>query len=128
MYILIMNDTNQDEFTRDELEAVRANITRARKQKGLTQVELAQKMGITQRVISYYEKEAKTISLDAVSKIAKALDISTSKILITNKEIQDLPDLPVAFQKRIAKIKELTPKSQKTIYDVIDGMIRAEGV
>lgn len=122
-----MNDTNQDEFTRDELEAIRANITRARKQKGLTQVELAQKMGITQRVISYYEKEAKTISLDAISKIAKALDISKNKILITNKEVQDLPELPVAFQKRIAKIKELSPKSQKTIYDVIDGMIRAEG-
>ena len=123
-----MKNKNDTGFDAEELEAIKRNIAFQRKKKGLTQIELANLMGVTQRVISYYENEAKTITLDAIVRIAQALKIPKKNIINTDNDITDLPPVSKALQKRISRIKDLSPKSQKTISDMIDTMLKAENV
>lgn len=111
----------------DAIAAIQRNITTIRKKKGFTQIELAKKMGVTQRVISYYENEAQNFGLDAITTLAKALDVSVKKILDSDNTT-DFPDLPRTVQKRVDKLKNLSAKGQRTITDMIDMIAKAEGV
>ena len=48
------------------------NITKARKEKGLTQLELAQLLGMTQQGVAYLEREATSLKVDQLAAIADA--------------------------------------------------------
>jgi transcriptional regulator with XRE-family HTH domain len=125
-YILYMKKKLEKSFESQDVESIKRNIALYRKKKGLTQSELAQKMGVTQRVISYYENEANNIGLDAITTIARALEISVKKILDSSSDVKELPKIPNAIQKRIDRVKDLSPKSQKTLSDMIDVLLKAE--
>lgn len=48
---------------------------------GLTQEELADKIGVKQNMVSYYEKGFKTPSVPILARIADVLDCSVDKLL-----------------------------------------------
>lgn len=56
-------------------------ICQFRKEKGLTQTELAENLGKSLRVVQKYEKGQIDLSLSTISDIAKALDVSSADIL-----------------------------------------------
>jgi transcriptional regulator with XRE-family HTH domain len=90
-----------------------------RKKKNITQIVLAEKLKVTQRVISYYETEHDNPSLELVGKIARALGVTQMQLLNFQEEpaiIQEaepirslqrqlglLPSLPIDDQKFISK-------------------------
>ncbi len=69
-------------------------IIKIRNKKGVTQKELAQKVGMTQSAIARFESQANSPKLDTVMKIAEALEITigieeeiVSKIVMENQPI-----------------------------------------
>lgn len=52
-----------------------------RQQKGLTQMQLAERMNTTQKMIDYYERRSPNPTLDVMQKIAAALEISVTELL-----------------------------------------------
>jgi len=56
-------------------------IKEARKKKGLTQEELAGKLGCTKQSIAQYEKGRRSPKIDGLIKIAEALNIPVSDLL-----------------------------------------------
>ena len=52
-----------------------AKLTRLRNEKGLTQKDLAEKIGNPQQAISKIERHAKSPTLTTLCKLAKALDV-----------------------------------------------------
>ena len=56
-------------------------IKQARKAKGLTQEELAEKLGCTKQSIAQYEKGRRSPKIDGLIKRAEALNIPTSDLL-----------------------------------------------
>ncbi len=52
-----------------------------RQQKGLTQVQLAERMQTTQKMIDYYERRSPNPTLDVMQKIAAALEVSVTELL-----------------------------------------------
>ena len=93
-----------------------------RRSRGLTQSELAKRTGLTQRVISYYERESETIPSQHLRKIAHALNVTTDKILGYETEPTNL-EINRAFLRRLEIAKTLPPKKQKIINDLIDSFI-----
>ncbi|MDE6189743.1 MAG: helix-turn-helix domain-containing protein [Clostridia bacterium] len=63
------------------LEKIRLNIADAIKQSGLTQTELANKLGIRQQQISCYVKCEKLPSLDTFAKLCAILELEANEIL-----------------------------------------------
>lgn len=63
-------------------------IKKYRVEKGLTQQELADIIGVQRAAISKYEKNIVSISINQIEKIASALDITTSQLLY-DQEIEN---------------------------------------
>ena len=61
----------------------------ARREKGLTQTELAEKLGITQKSYQRMETGTHDLKMSTIYKICKTLDVSADYILGLNINIQD---------------------------------------
>lgn len=96
-----------------------------RKKRGLTQIELAEKMGTTLRGVSYYEREAKNPTIDVIEKAAKALGVPKKYFLDDNfkAEIQEVPPVIKSLKQRLPKLNHLPRKDQENLVGVIDGFL-----
>ena len=100
-----------------------------RQKKGLTQAQLAQKMGLTLRAITYYEGESTNPSLQFIENAAKTLGVSQAALLGSDtKEIGSLPTneekgLIKALKQRLTKLNSLSKKDQESLVSVIDGLL-----
>jgi transcriptional regulator with XRE-family HTH domain len=56
-------------------------IAAARQDVGITQQDLAQKAGVTQRVIAYWEREAVSLRADQINALATALNLTADELL-----------------------------------------------
>ena len=85
-----------------------------RKQKGFTQTQLAEEVGVTRRTIAYYEKESPNLPGNLLLELAKALETSLEELLCgqpnTNKRfsgfIQDIEKLPKQAQEELICVVE----------------------
>ena len=96
-----------------------------RKKRGLTQTELAKKMGTTLRGVSYYEREAKNPTIDIIEKAAKALGVPKKYFLVDDMKlnIEETPPVIKSLKQRIPKLYTLTRKEQENLVGVIDGFL-----
>ena len=88
-------------------------ISQIRKEKGLTQMQLAQKLGVSNATISKWETAKGFPDISLIEPLAETLDISVSEILTgerfekndeTEELLNDLVDLSINEQKRKEKI------------------------
>ena len=56
-------------------------LRKAREKRGLTQVELAEKVGVTRVTISYLESGKRQPSMDLLHRLAKALRVKVGELL-----------------------------------------------
>jgi transcriptional regulator with XRE-family HTH domain len=70
-------------------------LAELRKLRGLTQVQLAEKLGSTQRAITYYENEADYPPVETIVELARILGVSTDELLgvKVSKPPQDVIDI-----------------------------------
>lgn len=69
-------------------------LKKLRQQEGLTQQQLANKLGVTKSVISYYELQERYPSPDVLTKLAQVFHVSTDYLLgIEKGEVIDLSGL-----------------------------------
>ena len=74
------------------------NLVKLRKERGLSQSDLAKLCGLTQRMIAYYENEAVKPPIDKIEAIAKVLKVGINKLLGTTED--------TTIQKEFAQIVE----------------------
>jgi transcriptional regulator with XRE-family HTH domain len=100
----------------------------ARKSRGMTQQELAGKLGITKRMVANYEGDSEGPSVERLTAIAKALNITVSYLLgeSTLKTIE--PEVPSPLRKHVEKLKNLPVKDQKAAIRMIDALAAQNGL
>jgi transcriptional regulator with XRE-family HTH domain len=64
-----------------EATSLGQRISAARRDAGLTQQQLADKLGTTQRVVTYWEREAVGLKAEQLTSLADALGISLDKLM-----------------------------------------------
>jgi transcriptional regulator with XRE-family HTH domain len=94
----------------------------ARKARGLTQVELAEALGVTQKTIDRYERRAKKLDIAFVADIAKALDV-TVDALVGDDDSQMPKPATNALEQRIARLRQLPRKEQEVVIRMLDGLL-----
>jgi transcriptional regulator with XRE-family HTH domain len=97
------------------------HIKKLRKQKGLSQIELGDRIGVSQQVITNYERGIREPNIETLLKIAGALDVSIEK-LIADKPIKPDEQTSRALQKRIELVKKLPPEKQKAFMTLVDAL------
>ena len=100
-------------------------LARIRKQKGLTQKTLAEKMGLIQALVSAYELGKIRLNAEMVIRFAKALEVSADEILGLKNNGGGKENPSLRLIRRINRIESLPPARQKTVLKAIDFMLDA---
>lgn len=102
-------------------------IALLRKQQGYSQTELAEKLGITQYVMSDYETGRVHLNDDMIIRFSLILKVSADFLLGLGKRKEVLEHKPsLKIMRRLKRIEELPPQQQKTILQSIDMMLNKE--
>jgi transcriptional regulator with XRE-family HTH domain len=97
-----------------------------RKARGLTQVQLAEAAGTTQRAISYHETEAGFPPARAVIDLAEALSITTDELLdVKPPRVERVNDDSEARRmwKRFQLVSALPERDRKAIIRLVNSLI-----
>jgi transcriptional regulator with XRE-family HTH domain len=93
-----------------QLELVGRKIRQLRRQRKLTQVELAERIGIHQSDLSRMEAGEYKVGLDTLLKILQTFDLSIGDFFEEGNRAQSMFD----------KLKSLSPAAQKEVESFID--------
>jgi transcriptional regulator with XRE-family HTH domain len=108
-----------------ETELPRERLARLRKERGWTQVELAERLGITQALLSDYERGRLRLNADIVVRFANALEVTTDELLQPKESKTPLRRKPsLRLLRRMEKIEKLPPHHQNHLLKTIDGFLK----
>ena len=79
-------------------------IAELRKQRGMTQLELAEKMGVTDKAVSKWERDLSCPDINSIPNLAEILGVSVEDLMQIKKEAE----APVS---KVAEIMEIAPKA-----------------
>ena len=79
-------------------------IAELRKQHGMTQLELAEKMGVTDKAVSKWERDLSCPDISSIPNLAEILGVSVEELMQVKKEAE----APVS---KVAEIMEIAPKA-----------------
>ena len=68
------------------MKSIGETIASLRKQKGMTQNELAEKMNVTDKAVSKWERDLSCPDINTISKLADILDVSVDELLQAKKK------------------------------------------
>jgi len=98
------------------------NLVRIRKAKGLSQRQLAQKTGLSQRMINHYEHNPRSLPVDRLNVLATALGARIADLF---DEVDDSPfdTLDVRWIKKIQDIQSLPEIDRKELNQHINSLL-----
>lgn len=95
-------------------------ITLLRKEKGLSQTELANMVGCSREIISKYEKDSVMPSIEIAKKIADAFGVTLDYLVGEGQNSK----LDKKNLKRLHDIETLDAEDRKHLYEIIDAYLR----
>jgi len=108
-----------------------ARLIALRRARGLTQTQLADAIGGTQRAISYYEATGGNPDIPIVAKLAKALGVTADELLGTDQEALSeagMDTLERRTWKRFRQLMALPEKDRRAVLRMLDSMTKAKHV
>ena len=79
-------------------------IAELRKQHGMTQLELAEKMGVTDKAVSKWERDLSCPDINSIPNLAEILGVSVEELM----QVKKAAEAPVS---KVAEIMEIAPKA-----------------
>lgn len=98
-------------------------IKALRKEHGWSQAELGERIATDSQRISRYENERITPNIDALIRLAEALDVSTDYLLIDTAPRRPLAGPDHELADRVADLAALDPADRDAILHILDGLI-----
>ena len=86
-------------------------------------MELANKIGTSQRMIAYYEGPSDYVPADLLPLMAKALKVTTDKLLGIKKSKNDFTPSNPGLWRKLRNIEKLPTKDQKAIIHYIEALL-----
>ncbi len=101
-------------------------LKKLRQAAGLTQNQLAEELGVTRRIIDYYERESHQLPAYLLADLAKILNTTVDELLGIKSLKNDTPKLGSRLERRLRQIEKMSPKAKKQILQLLDTFIEAE--
>ena len=103
-------------------------IAELRKQHGMTQLELAEKMGVTDKAVSKWERDLSCPDINSIPNLAEILGVSVEELMQVKKEAEE----PVS---KVSEALEVIPKALAlamgvavTVLTILDAMDAKSGM
>jgi transcriptional regulator with XRE-family HTH domain len=110
------------ERTRQEFGA---RLAMLRQQRGLTQAELGRAIGVSQRMITYYETASPQPPGALLADLARVLQVSTDELLGLTPVAERVSPKLARFRKRLRKAEALPAADQRAVLQLIDALYEA---
>lgn len=111
---------NQIVVTKKEIGT---RIKLLRQERALTQVELGERLDMTQSNLSAIERGARGVTVHQVVRFAKALGVSTDQILLAEKAPEPGRRPKKGLMRRIERLGELSARDQRILAQILDGFL-----
>jgi transcriptional regulator with XRE-family HTH domain len=109
-------------------ETLGERLARLRKARGLTQVELAERIGIVQALVSDYELGKLRLTAEMAVRFAKALHVSLDELVgLKAAKKKANGELSLKLVRRVQGIEQLPPAKQKALLATIDAFLKGAG-
>ena len=105
-------------------ESLGQRLGRLRKERGITQVDLAKKIGIIQSLVSAYEHDRLRLSAEMAVRFALALAISTDELLHPKNAPPDGKAPSRKVRRRMKQIESLPPRQQAFVLSTLDVILK----
>ena len=114
-------------MTQDErlfFKQLGARIAALRKDQSLTQVQLAEALGLTQQMVASYEVGRRRVPVSLLPRIAETLAVSLEE-LIGKKDVQPAKRGPAPkLQQQIERIQKLPKSRQRFVMEMLDTVLQ----
>jgi transcriptional regulator with XRE-family HTH domain len=100
-------------------------LAKLRKAAGFTQKELGDEIGVSRRMITYYESQSAHPPTHVLPAIAKALGLSTDELLGVKAVKKKKPSQDTRLQRRFQQIEKLPAKDKRQLIQLIDTFLEA---
>lgn len=97
-----------------------------RKARGITQKELAEKIGTSQRMIAYYEGSSNYIPANFLPYMAKVLKVSVDELLGIKHLKDEFVPKNIRLWKKLRTIENLPPKDQKSVLHYVEALVNKQ--
>lgn len=106
--------------------ALSRNLKRIRKEQGLSQYDLAEMCGLSQRMIHHYETYATIPPLEKLKALAAALKVKVADLLDdpSDNEALDASLFDTRSLKKLRDILELPPNDRSFLYRTLSNLVR----
>ena len=95
-------------------------LAKLRKASGLTQQQLGDKVGVSRRVIAYYEGETKYPPAHLIIPLSKALNVTTDELLGIKKSKHIVDPQLAALWRRLKALETFSEKDRKAVLQFVD--------
>jgi transcriptional regulator with XRE-family HTH domain len=111
-----------------ELEGFGERLATLRKARGLTQEQLGEIVGLSQRMVAYYESQGGQPPGAILPDLARALGVSTDQILGVEPVQEKVSPTQARIRKRLRKVEELPSADQKAVLRLVDALLKDRGL
>jgi transcriptional regulator with XRE-family HTH domain len=115
----------QGTTTERGMRELAARVVSIRKEKGVTQIEIAKTLGVTQSMVSRIEKGELRLNGEVIIKLAKLFKVSTDELLGQKSLKNNLPEISRRWLRRIKKINHLSKRDQDGLIQTVDRYLKA---
>jgi transcriptional regulator with XRE-family HTH domain len=106
-------------------ESVGQRIARIRKERGYTQIELAERIGTIQALVSDYERDKLRLNGEMAVRFALALEVTTDELLGLQPRAVRSRKPSRKILRRLEQIEKLPQAQQAILLKTIDTFIKA---
>ena len=109
-------------------ETLGERLARLRKERGLTQKQVAEQTGLVQELVSNYELDKLRLNAEMIVRFAEVLGVTTDELLRGKKSAKARPaeEQPsLQLLRRMRQIESLPRYRQRALLTTIDGFLAA---
>jgi transcriptional regulator with XRE-family HTH domain len=107
-------------------ETLGERLARIRKERGLTQKDIADRTGLTQVLVSDYERDRLRLTAEMAVRFVEAMGIGTEELLRSQKKAAPPEDQPSPkLLRRMKQIETLPVYEQRALLTTIDKFLAA---
>jgi transcriptional regulator with XRE-family HTH domain len=103
-----------------------ARIAKLRKEQGVTQVQLAERLGVSQQTITAYEVGRRRIQVSALPVIAQALGVGIEELVSERPKPGKRGPAP-KLQQQLEQLSRLPKAQQRLVSQLIDTVLQQHG-
>lgn len=110
------------------LQGFGQRLKRIRQSRALTQQELGDQVGVSQRVVAYYESDDSQPPGALLVELARALEVTADELLGMEQLREKVPVKKARIRRRLQQVEELPTADQKAVLKFVDALVESRGI